>query len=281
MTFVQLTRPGAPVVLGSFASSISMQSGAPTFGTPEPALVLYVMAALARRLGVPFRSGGNLCASKVADAQAAYESAATFQPTILAGVELRAPRRRLAGGRPRDRLREVHPRQRPVRDGRGLRERRGPVRERPGPRRDPRERPGHPLPRQQPHPGELRERLLPLARSPTTTRSSSGSRTAAWTPPSGPTRSGSGCSPSTRRRRSIRASTRRSSSSSRAARRPSPTPRSERGVPPARGRLALATGGGCPRGARPRPRGPDVRAHPAQERPRPGRVRCRAAPRSP
>ena len=63
-----------------------MQSGAPTFGTPEPALVLYVMAALARRLGVPFRSGGSLCASKIADAQAAYESAATLQPTILAGV---------------------------------------------------------------------------------------------------------------------------------------------------------------------------------------------------
>ena len=86
MTFVQLVRPGAPVVLGSFASSMSMQSGAPTFGTPEPALVLYVMASLARRLGVPFRSGGNLCASKVADAQAAYESAATFGPTILGGV---------------------------------------------------------------------------------------------------------------------------------------------------------------------------------------------------
>src|SRR2546429_4887975 len=64
----------------------SMQSGAPTFGTPEPALVLYVMAALARRLGVPFRSGGNLCAAKTADAQAAYESAATFIPTILAGT---------------------------------------------------------------------------------------------------------------------------------------------------------------------------------------------------
>ncbi|HET7029188.1 MAG TPA: trimethylamine methyltransferase family protein [Candidatus Limnocylindrales bacterium] len=86
MAFVQLVRPGAPVVLGSFASSISMQSGAPTFGTPEPALVLYVMASLARRLGVPFRSGGNLCASKIADAQAAYESAQTFVPTILAGV---------------------------------------------------------------------------------------------------------------------------------------------------------------------------------------------------
>ena len=58
MAFVQLVAPGAPVVLGSFASSLSMQSGAPTFGSPEPALVLYIMAALARRLGVPFRSGG-------------------------------------------------------------------------------------------------------------------------------------------------------------------------------------------------------------------------------
>jgi trimethylamine--corrinoid protein Co-methyltransferase len=86
MAFVQLIRPGAPVVFGSFASSMSMQSGAPTFGTPEPALVLYTLAACARRLGVPFRSGGSLTASKVADAQAAYESANTLQPTILAGV---------------------------------------------------------------------------------------------------------------------------------------------------------------------------------------------------
>jgi trimethylamine---corrinoid protein Co-methyltransferase len=86
MTLAQLVNPGAPVVLGSFASSLSMQSGAPTFGSPEPALVLYVMAALARRLGVPFRSGGGLCGSKIADAQAAFESANTLIPTCLAGV---------------------------------------------------------------------------------------------------------------------------------------------------------------------------------------------------
>jgi trimethylamine--corrinoid protein Co-methyltransferase len=86
MAFVQLVNPGAPVVLGSFASSMSMQSGAPTFGTPEPALVLYAMAALARRVGVPFRSGGSLCASKIPDAQAAFESAQTLLPTCLAGV---------------------------------------------------------------------------------------------------------------------------------------------------------------------------------------------------
>ena len=86
LALIQLLNPGAPMVLGSFASSLSMQSGAPTFGTPEPALVLYVMAALARRLGLPFRSGGALCASKIPDAQAAYESANTLLPTCLAGV---------------------------------------------------------------------------------------------------------------------------------------------------------------------------------------------------
>ena len=65
---------------------MSMQTGAPTFGTPEPALVLYTVAALARRLGVPFRSGGSLTASKLPDAQAAYESAATLIPTLMAGT---------------------------------------------------------------------------------------------------------------------------------------------------------------------------------------------------
>jgi trimethylamine--corrinoid protein Co-methyltransferase len=86
MAFTQLVRPGAPVVFGSFASSMSMQTGAPTFGTPEPALVLYTVAALARRLGVPFRSGGSLTSSKLPDAQAAYESAATLLPTLMAGT---------------------------------------------------------------------------------------------------------------------------------------------------------------------------------------------------
>ena len=86
MAFIQLVKPGAPVVFGTFSSSMSMQSGAPTFGTPEPGLVLYVAAALARRLGVPFRSGGGLCAAKIPDAQAAYESANTLQAAALAGV---------------------------------------------------------------------------------------------------------------------------------------------------------------------------------------------------
>jgi len=86
IAFTQAVNPGAPVIFGSFASSISMQTGAPTFGTPEPAKVLYGAAKLARRLNVPFRSGGSFTASKTADAQAAYESAHTLLPTVLGGV---------------------------------------------------------------------------------------------------------------------------------------------------------------------------------------------------
>lgn len=86
MAYIQLVKPGVPVIFGTFAAAISMQSGAPTFGTPEPTAVLYIAAALARRLGVPFRSGGALCGSKIPDAQAAYESANTLQTAALAGV---------------------------------------------------------------------------------------------------------------------------------------------------------------------------------------------------
>jgi trimethylamine---corrinoid protein Co-methyltransferase len=84
--FTQLVRPGAPVIFGTFVSTLSMQSGAPTFGTPEATLAIYGAAQLARRMKMPFRTGGSLCASKVPDAQAAYESAQTLLPTLQAGT---------------------------------------------------------------------------------------------------------------------------------------------------------------------------------------------------
>ena len=86
LAYVQLVRPGAPVIFGTFAAAVSMQTGAPTFGTPEPSMIVYAAAALARRLGVPFRSGGGLCGSKIPDAQAAYEAANTLITSALAGV---------------------------------------------------------------------------------------------------------------------------------------------------------------------------------------------------
>jgi trimethylamine--corrinoid protein Co-methyltransferase len=82
----QLERPGSPAILGNFLSSMSLKSGAPTFGTPEPSLAYFAIGQLARRLGIPLRCGGNLCASKVPDAQAAYESASSLWPAFLAGA---------------------------------------------------------------------------------------------------------------------------------------------------------------------------------------------------
>jgi trimethylamine--corrinoid protein Co-methyltransferase len=82
----QLERPRSPAILGNFLSSMSLKSGAPTFGTPEPPLAYFAIGQLARRLGVPLRCGGNLCASKVPDAQAAYESASSLWPAFMAGA---------------------------------------------------------------------------------------------------------------------------------------------------------------------------------------------------
>ena len=86
VAYSQLVRQGSPVIFGAFVTSIDMNSGAPTFGTPEASQILYGAGQLARRMNLPFRSGGALCASKLPDAQAAYESANTLNAGLLAGV---------------------------------------------------------------------------------------------------------------------------------------------------------------------------------------------------
>ena len=86
VAYSQLIRPGAPVIMGAFVTSIDMNSGAPTFGTPEAALITYGAGQLARRLGLPYRSGGAFCGSKLPDAQAAYETANSLNVALLAGV---------------------------------------------------------------------------------------------------------------------------------------------------------------------------------------------------
>ena len=86
VAYNQLCNPGAPVIMGAFVTSIDMNSGAPTFGTPEASKILYGAGQLARRLNLPFRSGGSLCGSKLPDAQAAYETANTLNAALLGGV---------------------------------------------------------------------------------------------------------------------------------------------------------------------------------------------------
>lgn len=82
----QLERPGAPVVFGNFLSSMSLRSGSPTFGTPEPAIGSMVIGQLARRLGLPLRCSGNFTTSKLPDAQAMTEGTMSMLAAVHCGA---------------------------------------------------------------------------------------------------------------------------------------------------------------------------------------------------
>jgi trimethylamine---corrinoid protein Co-methyltransferase len=86
IALTQLVNPGAPVVYGSFLTIMNLKSGAPTFGTPESTQACLAISQLCRRMGLPFRCGGQLTASKTADGQAMAESVNSMNPAILAGA---------------------------------------------------------------------------------------------------------------------------------------------------------------------------------------------------
>ena len=81
----QLERKGAPVIFGNFLSSMSLRSGSPTFGTPEPAIGSMVIGQLARRLNLPLRCSGNFTTSKLPDAQAMNEGTMSMLAAVHCG----------------------------------------------------------------------------------------------------------------------------------------------------------------------------------------------------
>jgi trimethylamine--corrinoid protein Co-methyltransferase len=82
----QLERKGAPVIFGNFLSSMSLRSGSPTFGTPEPAIGSMVIGQLARRLNLPLRCAGNFSNSKLPDAQAMNEATMSMLSAVHCGA---------------------------------------------------------------------------------------------------------------------------------------------------------------------------------------------------
>lgn len=82
----QLERKGAPVIFGNFLSSMSLRSGSPTFGTPEPAIGSMVIGQLARRLNLPLRCSGNFTTSKLPDAQAMMEGTMSMLAAVHCGA---------------------------------------------------------------------------------------------------------------------------------------------------------------------------------------------------
>jgi trimethylamine--corrinoid protein Co-methyltransferase len=89
IALVELVRPGCPVIFGSFLSNTDMKNGSPGFGGPETAIGLLASGQIARRIGLPWRSGGGaLTSSPVCDAQAAYEGTVTMTAALQAGANM-------------------------------------------------------------------------------------------------------------------------------------------------------------------------------------------------
>ncbi len=86
-TFAQTVRAGVPLMYGSFASNVDMQSGAPALGTPEYTKAALASGQIARRLGLPFRSSNTTVANLV-DAQAAFESQMSLWGSVMGHANL-------------------------------------------------------------------------------------------------------------------------------------------------------------------------------------------------
>ena len=159
----QLIRPGCPVIFGSFLSNIDMQSGSPTFGTPESAMGLLCTGQIARHFGLPFRSGGGDDVVAGARRAGRLRGADDADADVPGRRELGDALGRLARGRARRRLREVHRRHRAAADDARAVHAAGDRRGLAGLRRARRGRARRALPRRDAHDGALPHLLLPAA----------------------------------------------------------------------------------------------------------------------
>jgi len=88
IAFTQIVRAGSRAVMGVAPMGVYMKSGAPTFGSPEVALMMYVFGQMARFYGIPWRTNGAKTGSKLDDLYAGYDSILKVYPAILGGCHL-------------------------------------------------------------------------------------------------------------------------------------------------------------------------------------------------
>lgn len=86
MAYSQIIRRGAPMVLGVAIMGVSMKTGAPMMGSPEPGLMNLLVGQMARFYQVPWRTCTMWTGSKAPDMQAAYDTANSMWPVLLGGA---------------------------------------------------------------------------------------------------------------------------------------------------------------------------------------------------
>ena len=87
VALTQLVRPGAPVIYGSTSCPVDMKGMAATLGSPETLVISRAAVSLARRYGIPSRTGGGLNDSLALDGQAAAEAALVLQAAMASGAD--------------------------------------------------------------------------------------------------------------------------------------------------------------------------------------------------
>lgn len=86
LTYCQLIKPGAPVVLGYVPSVSDLRTGNFTGGAPEFALMHAAVAQMGQFYDLPVYNSSGLTDSKVPDIQAGYEKGLTGVAAALAGA---------------------------------------------------------------------------------------------------------------------------------------------------------------------------------------------------
>lgn len=86
MAYSQIIRRGAPMVLGVAIMGVSMKTGAPMMGSPEPGLMNLLVGQMARFYKVPWRTCTMWTGSKTPDMQAAFDTANSMWPVLLGGA---------------------------------------------------------------------------------------------------------------------------------------------------------------------------------------------------
>jgi trimethylamine--corrinoid protein Co-methyltransferase len=85
IAYSQIIRQGCPMVLGVAIMGVSMKTGAPMMGSPEPGLMNLLVGQMARHYKLPWRSCTMWTGSKSPDLQAGFDSANSMWPVLLAG----------------------------------------------------------------------------------------------------------------------------------------------------------------------------------------------------
>jgi trimethylamine--corrinoid protein Co-methyltransferase len=88
LAIVQLSCPGAPVIIGGTPSVMDLRTARPAYGSPEQVLHTAAAAELAHFLNLPFMGTAGASESKLLDAQAGVEIAHQILVSALSGAGL-------------------------------------------------------------------------------------------------------------------------------------------------------------------------------------------------